>query len=184
MSKNGPNKTVAAFRSRVGRDQGRHPVLGRHHLVDDAARLDDARPPGQHGYAKSAFIPRGNPWRLQIPRFRHWATGWSFLSGRQGKGLHESQGLLGIRRKEPRFGVECLGLAGVTAVSPPYNFLPIDHWLAFSHVGGPASPEGSVGFPVFLDTVLTLSYSLFEVRRTDKADRHRQEPSVPEAVPR
>ena len=41
-----------------GRDERRHPVFGRHDVVDDGARLDDAGPLDQHGHAEAAFVHR------------------------------------------------------------------------------------------------------------------------------
>lgn len=38
------------------RDEGRHPVLGRHDVVDDGAGLDDAGPLGQHRHPKASFV--------------------------------------------------------------------------------------------------------------------------------
>lgn len=38
------------------RNEGRHPVFGRHDVVDDGARLDDAGPRGQHRYPKASFV--------------------------------------------------------------------------------------------------------------------------------
>ncbi len=40
------------------RDKGRHPIFSGHDLVYDGARLDDARPLGEHRHPETAFVNR------------------------------------------------------------------------------------------------------------------------------